>query len=234
MGRIPRGQPSADAAISRTQQTIPSGRNLLDVFIQPAGGATRKSMLICHGIGDVVSQWYPIQRLFAVRGIASLVFDYSGYGRSTGRIDWNQCEQDAIAAFARLQEISPQARFLSSDSLWERVSLPPSSIASQPIAWCFAPDSHLFAMGHMLHEYQRCSLPSCLPSGPQVRSCATAPCLSWWCRGMETGCFGCRWDAIFAPNAARELNCLFCPPVLTMTPSTGRKCSIGDQSFPGC
>jgi len=108
LGRIPRGQPSADAAISRTQQTIPSGRNLLDaVFVQPAGGATRKSVLICHGIGEVVSQWYPIQRLFAVGGIASLVFDYSGYGRSTGRIDWSQCEQDAIAAFARLQDLSP-------------------------------------------------------------------------------------------------------------------------------
>jgi pimeloyl-ACP methyl ester carboxylesterase len=108
LGRIPRGQPSADAAISRLQQTIPSGRNLLDaVFVQPAGGTTRRSVLICHGIGEVVSQWYPIQRLFAAGGIASLVFDYSGYGRSTGRIDWSQCEQDAIASFARLEELSP-------------------------------------------------------------------------------------------------------------------------------
>jgi pimeloyl-ACP methyl ester carboxylesterase len=44
----------------------------------------------------------------AANGVATLVFDYSGYGRSTGSIDWTQCELDAAAAFQHLQRIAPQ------------------------------------------------------------------------------------------------------------------------------
>ena len=88
--------------------TIPSGKSLLDaVFVEPAAQPARASVLICHGIGEVVTQWFPIQRLFADAGVASLVFDYSGYGRSTGRPSWTQCEQDGISAFQLLKRLAP-------------------------------------------------------------------------------------------------------------------------------
>jgi hypothetical protein len=48
-----------------------------------------------------------VQKLLAAQGVASLVFDYSGYGRSTGRIRWKQCEQDAIEAFRALKVLLP-------------------------------------------------------------------------------------------------------------------------------
>jgi hypothetical protein len=35
-----------------------------------------------------------------------LVFDYSGYGLSTGRVDWIQCETDAEAAFQQLARLT--------------------------------------------------------------------------------------------------------------------------------
>jgi uncharacterized protein len=107
LNRIPRTRPECPA-ISATQHTISSGKNFLDaVYVEPAIGSTRSAILICHGIGEIVPQWFPIQHLFAENGIASLVFDYSGYGRSTGFIDWRQCEQDAISAFQLLQRLAP-------------------------------------------------------------------------------------------------------------------------------
>ena len=43
--------------------------------------------------------WIPVQRLLAANGVASLLFDFSGYGRSTGRVDWTPFELDAVSAF---------------------------------------------------------------------------------------------------------------------------------------
>ena len=67
----------------------------------------KAALLICHGIGEIVEYWFPVQQLLAANGVASLVFDYSGYGRSSGSIDWSQCELDAIDAFEYLKSIAP-------------------------------------------------------------------------------------------------------------------------------
>jgi uncharacterized protein len=107
LGRVPSHRPEC-IAINATQHTIPCGRNLLDaVYVEPSANSPQTAVLICHGIGEIVSQWFPIQRLLAENGIASLVFDYSGYGCSTGFIDWRQCEQDAVASFALLRSLAP-------------------------------------------------------------------------------------------------------------------------------
>ena len=109
LGRVPHGRPECPS-VSASQHSIRSGQNLLDaVYVEPAAGSQRSTVLICHGIGEVVSQWFPIQRLLAENGVASLVFDYSGYGRSTGSIDWTQCEQDAVSAFEVLRSLAPNA-----------------------------------------------------------------------------------------------------------------------------
>ena len=108
LGRIGPGgvRSSADAAVSR--QKIQSGRNVVDtLFVTPTGRPVEAVVLICHGIGEVVERWFPVQRLLAANGVASLVFDYSGYGRSTGRVSAAQCEQDTIAAFELLQSLAP-------------------------------------------------------------------------------------------------------------------------------
>ena len=107
LGRVPSTRPDCDT-VRASQHAISSGRNVLDgVFVAPAVGSPRSALLICHGIGEIVPQWFPIQRIFAENSIASLVFDYSGYGRSTGFIDWRQCEQDAISSFQFLQHLAP-------------------------------------------------------------------------------------------------------------------------------
>ena len=54
-----------------------------------------------------MEQWFGVQQLRAAHGVASLVFDYSGFGKSTGKPHWEQFELDAIAAFAALEKPAP-------------------------------------------------------------------------------------------------------------------------------
>jgi pimeloyl-ACP methyl ester carboxylesterase len=106
LGRVPRRSGVA-SGMTLTPLAIRSGRNVLDaVFAAPAGEPARAAVLICHGIGEIVSQWMPIQRLLAAHGVSSLVFDYSGYGRSTGWPTPAQIEDDAVATFGRLHELA--------------------------------------------------------------------------------------------------------------------------------
>lgn len=109
LGRVPRSRPHCPN-LRVSQHAISSGENLLDaVYVEPANSPATSALLICHGIGEIVPQWFPIQRIFAESGIASLVFDYSGYGRSTGWPHFLQFEQDAISSFQLLQELAPSA-----------------------------------------------------------------------------------------------------------------------------
>jgi pimeloyl-ACP methyl ester carboxylesterase len=94
--------------VSLRRVSIPSHGNSLDaILVGPAAAPERASLLICHGIGEIVEHWTAAQRLLACRGVASLVFDYSGYGRSSGFVNADQCERDAIAAFQFLQALDP-------------------------------------------------------------------------------------------------------------------------------
>jgi pimeloyl-ACP methyl ester carboxylesterase len=107
LSRIPRRRPECPG-ITVTQHTVASGKNLVDAaFVTPASVEAQAAVLICHGIGEIVPQWFPIQHILAEGGIASLVFDYSGYGRSTGRPDWSQFEDDAVSAFDLLKQLAP-------------------------------------------------------------------------------------------------------------------------------
>jgi uncharacterized protein len=105
LGRLPALRDDDRDGLSRHR--IASGRNVLDaVFVRPTRQPARAALLICHGIAETVRHWVPVQQLLAERGAASLVFDYSGYGRSTGRIEAAQCEQDAIAAYQHLRGLA--------------------------------------------------------------------------------------------------------------------------------
>lgn len=87
--------------------TIDSAPNVLDaVYVEPADAVA--ALLLCHGIGETVEHWMGVQDLLARNGVATLVFDYSGYGKSTGAIEWEQLERDAIAAFGAMRNLAPQ------------------------------------------------------------------------------------------------------------------------------
>jgi uncharacterized protein len=106
MGRVKRGweiRPS-DQCFSRHK--IQSGRNTLDAVFAVPSGTPRASLLICHGIGETVQHWYGVQQMLAAGGVASLVFDYAGYGHSSGKFNARRSENDAIAAFHLLEELT--------------------------------------------------------------------------------------------------------------------------------
>jgi len=96
---------TAGPGVSRHR--IVSGCETLDaVFVEPQKTPERASVLLCHGIGEQVEHWFRVQRMLADCGVASLVFDYAGYGRSSGFFSANQAEEDAIAAFHFLERLT--------------------------------------------------------------------------------------------------------------------------------
>jgi uncharacterized protein len=102
------GRRAAGADERASRHAIRSGASVLDaVLVEPASGSSKSAVLLCHGIGETVEQWFGVQQLLAAHGVASLVFDYSGYGKSTGRPDWDQFEQDAVTAFDALRDLAP-------------------------------------------------------------------------------------------------------------------------------
>ncbi|MGD0735914.1 MAG: alpha/beta fold hydrolase [Terracidiphilus sp.] len=104
--RVPPPLPM-DASISVSRHTFPSGRNRIDaVFVTPDAKDLKANLLLCHGIGETVEHWFIVQQLLASCGVASLMFNYSGYGRSTGFFTACQVELDAISAFNYLREIA--------------------------------------------------------------------------------------------------------------------------------
>jgi pimeloyl-ACP methyl ester carboxylesterase len=106
LGRVGPGYRGGASGVVASHLPILRGRNILDaVFVQPETEPPTSAVLLCHGIGEVVDQWFPVQALLAQHGVASLLFDYSGYGRSAGSVDWTHWEDDAVAAFECLRRL---------------------------------------------------------------------------------------------------------------------------------
>jgi len=77
--------PPTSTVVSASRHSIHSGASILDaIYVEPVGPPARAAVLLCHGIGETVRPWFPVQQLLAINGVASLLFDYSGYGKSTG------------------------------------------------------------------------------------------------------------------------------------------------------
>jgi uncharacterized protein len=107
LGRLRRVSTAAAAGVKASRHVIPCATDHLDgVLVMPAE-APQAALLVCHGIGEIVDHWRSAQDLLAEHGIASLVFDYRGYGKSSGAVDWSQCEEDAVAAFFFLEALVP-------------------------------------------------------------------------------------------------------------------------------
>src|ERR1700735_1036845 len=100
---------------------IPSGDRRLSAVYVSAGDDT-PAILICHGIGELVEYWGQVQRALREMGISSLVFNYSGYGTSSGRISAARCEEDAIAAYSALVDHGHPSIVLLGFSLGSGVS----------------------------------------------------------------------------------------------------------------
>lgn len=70
---------------AREECFIASGKRKLACVYVP-GVERGPAVLLCHGIGETVQHWSAVQALFHDQGVGSLIFNYSGYGRSTGQV----------------------------------------------------------------------------------------------------------------------------------------------------
>ena len=88
-----------------------SGDRTLDATLVRATADTAPALLIFHGTAEAVSYWADTQALLYRHGITSMVFDYSGFGRSTGRPTAAHLEEDADSAYAEfVRRVGPRAR----------------------------------------------------------------------------------------------------------------------------
>ena len=93
------------------QLSIVSGDRKLDATLVRAPADTAPALLIFHGTAEAVSFWADTQALLYRHGITSMVFDYAGFGRSTGRPTAAHLEEDADSAYAEfVRRIGPRTR----------------------------------------------------------------------------------------------------------------------------
>ena len=89
LGRIGPGYRGGAAGVIASHQNILRGGIILDaVFVEPEIAPANSAVVLCHGIGEVVDEWFPVQALLAQNGVGSLVFDYSGYGLIGRTMPW--------------------------------------------------------------------------------------------------------------------------------------------------
>ena len=102
-------RPDALGVPSQPQVLDSDGRRLRASWV-PVADPRAPALLVFHGDGEDVSRWAAVQARLHAAGIASYVFDYSGYGASEGRPTLARLRQDALAAWARFVALTPQAR----------------------------------------------------------------------------------------------------------------------------
>lgn len=91
------------------QMSFASGDRTLRASYVPAGAPDAPAIAIFHGDEEEISRWAAVQVRLHSAGVASFVFDYSGYGVSTGRPSIARLRQDALAAYEQFVALTPDA-----------------------------------------------------------------------------------------------------------------------------
>jgi alpha-beta hydrolase superfamily lysophospholipase len=67
------------------------------------------AFFLLHGNGEHIGEWRPLQAYLLEKGYSSFVFDYTGFGSSTGAPTVARLNQDAIEAYRRFAERAAEA-----------------------------------------------------------------------------------------------------------------------------
>jgi uncharacterized protein len=99
----------ADAGLAYERLSIPSQDRQLDAFLVRAapGCARTAALLIFHGRHETVADWVKVQSTLSLGCVSSLVFDYSGHGRSSPPGTIAHLDADAVAAYRAFSNPSP-------------------------------------------------------------------------------------------------------------------------------
>ncbi|WP_420997554.1 alpha/beta hydrolase [Cupriavidus sp. 30B13] len=91
------------------QFAFASGARMLRASCVQAQRADAPALLIYHGDEENLSDWAGAQALLFRQGIASCVFDYSGYGASGGKPGVRNLREDGMAAYGQFVAATPHA-----------------------------------------------------------------------------------------------------------------------------
>lgn len=83
------------------------GRTLQAFYVAPPDPQAPRALAIFHGRMESISSWSAVQAFLWQRGVGSMVFDYSGFGRSTGEPTVENLHQDGKAAWAAFRARLP-------------------------------------------------------------------------------------------------------------------------------
>ena len=87
---------------------VPSGTRTLDAWWIPAEGADSGAVLVFHGNAENTSDWLKAARLLHGHHLDVMLFDYSGYGRSTGKSSVNAAIEDGVSALRAFERRAPR------------------------------------------------------------------------------------------------------------------------------
>jgi uncharacterized protein len=111
----------ADVGLKFERLSIPSGARKLDGFLVRADANCPRTaaVLIFHGRGETVADWTGAQKQLHDACISSIVFDYSGHGRSSPPGTIANLDADAVAAYSTFMASFPpsERRCLLSHSM---------------------------------------------------------------------------------------------------------------------
>jgi len=74
-----------------------------------SAGKAAPSFFILHGNGETLSDWRPLQAYLLQKGYSSFVFDYTGFGSSTGKPTYNKLDEDAFSAYKKFAELTTES-----------------------------------------------------------------------------------------------------------------------------
>jgi hypothetical protein len=100
----------AARAVVESSFVSTSDGETLELWSLPAkegSSAGKKIAIIFHGNGDIVDDYFPIQKWFSERGYRAYSFDYRGYGRSSGWPSEDGLYRDAEGIWASVKKDNP-------------------------------------------------------------------------------------------------------------------------------
>jgi pimeloyl-ACP methyl ester carboxylesterase len=98
--------PADDLPAERVVMDLPD-RTLYGTWV--SADASAPAFFLLHGNGEHIAEWRPLQAYLLGQGYSSFVFDYTGFGSSTGSPTVERLNEDAVLAYRRFAELSAGA-----------------------------------------------------------------------------------------------------------------------------
>ena len=210
------------------------GRRLAAVLV--AAGERSPVVLLCHGIAETVEHWSAVQSLLEERGVGSMVFNYSGYGKSEGTIRAEHCDEDFVSAYAELRrQVGAERRvFVLGFSMG-------SGIAASGVGGLKPAPEGLF-LCEAFTTFREATRAAGVPgswcslrriSGIRWRRRGTCRSRCAWCTATGMGCFRWIWRGGLRRLRASRGSWWWCMGWGTMSRICGRRGSIGARWWSG-